>query len=260
MPGVEGKPNIDRDRLLYMMRVFPSAHWRDVAQTVGVTVPEPLPKGTRAERQAIILDAAEARGRLPAFAEKVASTYFEYSKSRQAAATQTDSAAKVQVSASELVQIKNELANVHNLLNEVQTSANGKKIDSQLQKKVESASLAVQEKVDELSARVILPRKEDMDVPLVPSHLLDRLEEYHSDEKVIYSLIGLFGGAMLGILGNWATNESFTVTRFSVVLLVFLAILTLACGLAAWSINRRAVAARHRMLPSSMDAIPVDDA
>lgn len=86
-------------------------------------------------------------------------------------------------------------------------------------------------KSKELTAEVVLPSDETMAVHLVPSHLLERLEEYRSDENKVFLLIGAFSGAILGILANWATNEVLTITRFSIILMgIFfsLAILSIA--------------------------------
>jgi hypothetical protein len=78
--------------------------------------------------------------------------------------------------------------------------------------------------------------------------LLERLEEYRADENKAFLLIGLFGGACLGIFSNWATNENFTITRASLVLLGILAMLTVFCAFWAFQINKRAKSVRERML------------
>jgi len=91
----------------------------------------------------------------------------------------------------------------------------------QIEKLVEKA----QEKTKELTAPVLLPSPQAIEVRLVASHSLDRLEEYRADESLYFLLIGLFGGAVLGILSNWFTNETLTMTRFSIVFIIFLGIL-----------------------------------
>lgn len=100
----------------------------------------------------------------------------------------------------------------------------------------------------ELKADIVLPPKEVMDVRLVPSHSLDRLEEYRSDENKAFLLIGAFSGAILGILANWAADESFTVTRPSLVLMGVFFVLTLLSIVWVCQISRRARRVKVSML------------
>lgn len=115
-----------------------------------------------------------------------------------------------------------------------------------------------QAKSKELMAPVLLPPMEDMEVRLVASHSLERLEEYRSDENKYYLFIGLFGGAILGILANWFTSAQFTITRFSVIFIALLAILTLACVFMVMGISKRAKGLRTKML--SNEARPTTSA
>lgn len=61
-----------------------------------------------------------------------------------------------------------------------------------------------------LSAPIILPPPEDMEVRLVSSTSLQRLEEYRSEENKWYSVTGIFMGAILGIAINVATGGIMT--------------------------------------------------
>jgi len=65
---------------------------------------------------------------------------------------------------------------------------------------------------------------------------------------LLFLLIGAFAGAVLGILSNWATNENFTITRFSIVLMIFMLVLTTACLFWVRIIRRRADALKKQML------------
>ena len=101
---------------------------------------------------------------------------------------------------------------------------------------------------EELTARILLPPREMTDVQLLPSDALDRLEEYRSDENIAYLLIGAFSGAILGILSNWATNDTFVITRVSLVLLGFFAVL---CGMSifwAWRLRGRIASIKQKTL------------
>jgi len=100
---------------------------------------------------------------------------------------------------------------------------------------------------EDLTARVILPRREAMDIYLAPSHWLERLEEYHSDENAALMLTGTFLGLTLGILSNWLTNESFSITRASIVIMAVFAILTLGSLFWARSIRRKVETVRKQI-------------
>lgn len=99
-----------------------------------------------------------------------------------------------------------------------------------------------------------------MEVRLVASHSLERLEEYRSDENKYYLLIGLFGGAVLGILSNWFTNEQFTITRFSTVFMLLLAILTVACIFMALRISKRAEGLKSKIFRANASSPEIKDA
>lgn len=109
---------------------------------------------------------------------------------------------------------------------------------------------------EELKADVLLPPMDAMRVQLVPSHSLDRLEEYRSDENKAYLLIGAFLGAILGILSNWATNEDFAVTRPSAALMGFLFVLALSSIAWACLTAHRARRVREHMLYLGVGASP----
>jgi transcriptional regulator with XRE-family HTH domain len=61
-----------------------------------------------------------------------------------------------------------------------------------------------------ITAPVILPPPEDMEVRLVSSTSLQRLEEYRSEENKWYAVMGIFLGAVLGIFINVTTGGSMT--------------------------------------------------
>jgi hypothetical protein len=89
----------------------------------------------------------------------------------------------------------------------------------------------------DLTARVILP--EDIAVQLVPSNLLEHLDEVRSDENKAYLFIGVFAGAEVGIVVNWATDDQFTITRPSLVLAALFGVLLLISAGWAWLLSRR---------------------
>lgn len=101
---------------------------------------------------------------------------------------------------------------------------------------------------EELTAPVKLPTPESMTVQLGPVNLIERLDEYQSDENIAYTLVGLFTGAALGILGNWAVNAGSPITGVSVVLVVVFILLSVGIGFWLWRIRKRKIAVRNRIV------------
>lgn len=113
---------------------------------------------------------------------------------------------------------------------------------------VQTQLTQAQRQTEGLTAPIVMPTPEDMQIRLVPTHWLERLEEYRADEANAKAIALLFCGAILGILINWATSEQFIVTRFSVVLILLFGLL--AAGLGRWvaRVRQRATLMRDRML------------
>jgi hypothetical protein len=115
-------------------------------------------------------------------------------------------------------------------------------------KKIDDAAETIALRNKELTARILLPERKHLNVPLAPVHSLERLEEYRSDENIAYLLTGAFVGAILGILSNWADNDPFVLTRISIVLMILLVILTIFCVIWAIRLNRRATSVKKDIL------------
>lgn len=114
----------------------------------------------------------------------------------------------------------------------------------------ELRSLRTQAEHNELTAPISFPRREDMTVQLIDSSLLDRLEEYRSDETVAFLFVGAWLGAILGVLVNWYTAAEFVVTRESQVLLAILFILLGGSAFVAFRLRRRAAMVKRRLFPN----------
>lgn len=98
-----------------------------------------------------------------------------------------------------------------------------------------------------LTAPVSLPSQEAMTVRLGPLNLIERLEEYQSDENLAHAVIGLFVGAILGIIANWATNTPFQISSFSIVLIVLLVVLAISGGCYLKRIRRRKESVKRKL-------------
>lgn len=90
-----------------------------------------------------------------------------------------------------------------------------------------------------LTAPVKLPSREAMTVNLGPLNIVDRMEEYQADENLGHTLFGLFAGAALGILVNWATGPNAEITGASLVLLITFAVIAAAVGIWLCRIKKR---------------------
>lgn len=107
--------------------------------------------------------------------------------------------------------------------------------DDTLKTEIQSVVTALQRvetQREELNARFLLPSNRT--VPLVRLDLVTQFQQHRSDGSIAFLLIGAFGGAILGIVINWATNENFTITRPSIVLMGILAVLLL--GSIIWAV------------------------
>jgi len=119
----------------------------------------------------------------------------------------------------------------------------------------ESASKAL-DRSDSLSATVETPSPEEMVVRLVPAHRLGQLEEYRTDQSIFFGIVGLFGGAALGIVSNWATNEQYRMPRASIVLIALLLILTTFSVVWTVVLGMRAKLAKDVMFGSNPLPVP----
>jgi len=106
----------------------------------------------------------------------------------------------------------------------------------------------IDESRKELTAPVLLPSMESMSIRLVPSHSLERLEEYQSDEGHANLLAGIFGGGALGLVITLATGEATSLSPSSIALLVLLILLTFASVFWIYRIRSRISKIRDRIL------------
>jgi len=117
--------------------------------------------------------------------------------------------------------VSSQSSNTHDLKQELQN------LKTEILETVKPQISQLEQTGKELSATVMWPSKRDMQIQLVNINSLDRLEEYRSNQGTWSAFAGLFLGAILGVLINWATGAAMTdaawvlVIAFFVVSIVF---------------------------------------
>jgi|GEM_PF-6700737 len=97
-----------------------------------------------------------------------------------------------------------------------------------------------------LTAPVVLPTPEDMEVKLVSSTSLERLEEYRSEESKWGTWLGVFVGAIIGILINLATGGQ--LTQSALILISTFVLLSILTGWTEYSFKERAHRLKERIM------------
>lgn len=98
----------------------------------------------------------------------------------------------------------------------------------------------------EITAPVTIPSSADLAVKLVPSTVLERLEEYRSEESKWLSILGIFIGAILGVFINVATGANMSSEAW--IILVFLSLMVLITGWSAWTYRKRGNVLKAQLL------------
>ena len=91
-----------------------------------------------------------------------------------------------------------------------------------------------------------MPSKSQLEVKLAPINLIERLNEHQSDEKIAIALLGLFGGAALGIVCNYiaiAKNIGISAGLF-----IFLALLCICIFIWLFRIRKRTKDVNKRLM------------
>ena len=91
-----------------------------------------------------------------------------------------------------------------------------------------------------LSAPVFVPSSESLAIGLVPASIVDRWEEYRSDQMRWEVAAWAFIGATLGIIINWVTTNLIVISRASLIVIGVFVLMTVLTGLAARDYKSRA--------------------
>jgi transcriptional regulator with XRE-family HTH domain len=127
-------------------------------------------------------------------------------------------------------------------------------ISEELQNAMDAVS-RLQTTSREITAPVTLPSSDDLTVSLVPSSVLERLEEYRSEESKWLSGLGIFIGAMLGIFINVATGGSMSAQAW--IILAVLLVMVCFTGWSAWTYRQRGNKLKEQLLTRKQNQKPV---
>jgi hypothetical protein len=155
----------------------------------------------------------------------------------------------------DLVGLQNELATLRQSVLELNKKSESdhssdRQIDALQDEIIRTLNRAVG-RTEDLKADLILP--EDRGIRLIMEHDVDRLEEYRSDENIAFLLIGLFAGAAVGIIVNWATDSAFAPTPISITLLLLFALLAIGASLWSYRLKRR-VSSIYKRIPQASNS------
>jgi len=142
----------------------------------------------------------------------------------------------------EMLSLDSDLGALRSKVEEIQEKVVTNEQYAELKSRVQEVAQLVDQakgRGEELKARVLLPPEDDMTINLVPSHLVERLGEYHLENSIAFLLLGLFLGAGFGIMVNWVTNEKFVITNVSLVLMGVFILLAIGsgCGHGIWVVS-----------------------
>ena len=125
--------------------------------------------------------------------------------------------------------ILDQLASIQEKTEKVsELSGSGKDVVSNGDPEIESEIQEIKKKLEnarftseQLTAPVILPAPEDIQVRLVSSTSLQRLEEYREEENNWFSLSGVFFGAFLGMLANHFSGGTLSTEGWLLAVILF---------------------------------------
>jgi transcriptional regulator with XRE-family HTH domain len=102
-----------------------------------------------------------------------------------------------------------------------------------------------QQTAQRITAEVVLPSQEDLQVRLISASSFERLEEYRNEENKWFSLAGLFVGAILGVLINSVTGGVMTSAAW--IFIGLFLVMTVIMAWTAYTFQKRAERLRTRI-------------
>lgn len=146
----------------------------------------------------------------------------------------------------DVIGLESDIASLRQVVLELQSNViTDEKLKKYSEELLRYANRAI-DRTEDLKAELELPPPEKRKIRMIPEHQVSRLEDFgsrleqhRSDENIAFLLIGLFAGAAVGIVVNWATNDTFNPTPVSITFLIFFLVLTLGAGLWTYRIHKR---------------------
>lgn len=99
----------------------------------------------------------------------------------------------------------------------------------------------------DLTAPVEIPSKESMTVKLSPSNLVERIDEYQSDENLAHTVIGLLVGTIIGIISDWLIEEPLKISDASLVLAIACVVFTIFAVIWLYRIRKRKKSVKRKL-------------
>lgn len=198
----------------------PIDEFNEIVQKMGVSVADLPGKGQKEKAQEVIAY-LDRRNQLPDLTLTIMRSFVTKRLTQVDSASETQDLQIPPTWSNALSALNIQLESLQKQVEEIKEKPDSDEIPAKLEEITRTATAAQQ-----LTADVVLPPADTMAVRLVPVHQLERLEEYRSDENWSFLFLGTFFGAILGIFSNWAANEPLTISRFSVILLILLVLLS----------------------------------
>lgn len=152
----------------------------------------------------------------------------------------------------DIIGLQSDVSNLRQLVLELKSSVvTNEKFDGYFAELLRYANRAV-DRTEELKADIVLPKNKTVRMFSEPQvnrleNLNSRLEQNRSDEVLAFLLIGLFAGAAVGVVVNWATDDPFNPTPVSITFLIFFLFLTLVAGFFAYQNHKRVLDVQNQI-------------
>lgn len=220
-----------QEGLQQYLEAAPLDELQDIATRLSIKFDE-LPGETTSDKARELIAYVDRRRQLPELVLAAMHTHITSQLSSDES-NNSDQYSKTIASNNGLKSLSLQINSLQEQVQEIRRSpTENKGLENKLNELAKTAETA-----NRLTASVVLPSAESMAVHLAPIYKLDRLQEHQSDENWAFLLIGAFAGAILGIITNWANNENFELTKFSIVLMAIFGVLLLITLL--WTVRLR---------------------
>jgi hypothetical protein len=102
-------------------------------------------------------------------------------------------------------------------------------------------------RLQDVSAPIYVPDREDIAILLVPFDTVHRLEEYRAEHQYWEVVMWTFIGSILGVIVNWTTSQPIIFSKVSVILLIMLTIFTVIAFASSIKYKKRVEKIKEKM-------------